>query len=172
MYKIRRLESAAGHEDPKMLAKLWTLFHLFTAFSFVGSLLVAEWTGRSARATADWGQRALLFQIAVRAGRTAGFIPLVLTGVFGNVASVGLGYHMASDAWLRWANGLWLAAVLVMALMSLPAAYKLAALSRTAAAGSEPPRYAGLLKRWRLSNALLSALYLALLIVMVYGPRS
>ena len=155
-----------------MLAKLWTLFHLFTAFSFVGSLLVAEWTGRSARATADWGQRALLFQIAVRAGRTAGFIPLVLTGVFGNVASVGLGYHMATDAWLRWANGLWLAAVLVMALMSLPAAHKLAVMARAATGDGEPPGYAGFLSRWRLANVLLSLLYLALLVVMVYGPRS
>jgi hypothetical protein len=156
-----------------MFAKLWTLLHLFTAFSFVGSLLLAEWTGRSARATTDWGQRALLFKIAVGAGRAAGFIPLVLTGVFGNVASVRLGYHMATDVWLRWANGLWLAAVLVMALMNLPAAYKLAAQSRAAAGGADPAAgYAGLLRRWRLSNVLLSALYLALLIVMVYGPRS
>lgn len=155
-----------------MFAKLWTLLHLFTAFSFVGSLLVTEWTGRSARATADWGQRALLFQIAVGAGRAAGFIPLVLTGVFGNVASVGLGLHMATDVWLRWANALWLAAVLVMALMNLPAAYKLAALARAASGRDEPAGYARLLSRWRVSNVLLSVLYLALLVVMVYGPRS
>ena len=32
-----------------MLPRLWTLLHLFTAFSFVGSLLVAEWAGRTAR---------------------------------------------------------------------------------------------------------------------------
>ena len=155
-----------------MFAKLWTLLHLFTAFSFVGSLLVAEWTGRSARATADWGQRALLYQIAVRAGRVAGFIPLVLTGVFGNVASVGLGFRMATDAWLRWANALWLATVLVMALMNLPAAYKLAALARAASGSGEPAGYAGAVSRWRISNVLLSVLYLALLVVMVYGPRS
>ena len=172
MYKIRRLESAADPEDLRMVAKLWTLLHLFTAFSFVGSLLVSEWTGRSARATADWVQRALLFQIAVRAGRTAGFIPLVLTGVFGNVASVVLGYRMATSAWLYWANGLWLAAVLVMALMNLPAAQKLAAMSRAASGSVEPAGYARLLSRWRLSNVLLSVLYLAMLIVMVYGPRS
>ncbi len=155
-----------------MFAKLWTLLHLFTAFSFVGSLLVAEWVGRSARATADWGQRALLFRIAVNAGRMAGFIPLVLTGVFGNVASVMLGYRMTSDAWLRWANGLWLAAVLVMALLNLPAATRLASLSRAASGGADPPGYAGFLSRWRFSNVLLSVLYVALLVVMVYGPRS
>ena len=104
-----------------MFPKLWLLLHLFTAFSFVSSLLVAEWASRSARATQDWGQRALLFRMAVRAGREAGFIPLLLTGILGNVASVGLGYRMATDPWLGWANGLWLMAVLLMALMNLPA---------------------------------------------------
>ena len=155
-----------------MWPKLWTLLHLLAAFSFVGSLLVAEWMSRSARATQDWPQRALLFQIAVRAGRVAGVIPLVLTGVLGNVAAVALGNHMATDAWLRWANGLWLVTVLVMALVHLPAVYRLAALARAASGHAEPAGYAGALGRWRLSNVLLSVLYLAMLVVMVYGARS
>src|SRR5205809_7898032 len=100
-----------------MFARLWTLLHLFTAFSFVGSLLLSEWTGRSARATQDWGQRALLFQMAVGAGRAAGFVPLVLTGVFGNVAAVRLGYYLAAVPLRQWSNGVGPAAVLVMLLV-------------------------------------------------------
>ena len=155
-----------------MFAKLWTLLHLFTAFSFVGSLLVAEWVGRSARATQDWPQRALLFQMAVRAGRTAGFVPLVLTGVLGNAAAVTSGFRMGADPWLGWANGLWLVAVLVMAFMNLPAAYKLAAMARSAGGTADVVGYGPTLGRWRVSNVLLSVLYLALLVVMVYGARS
>jgi hypothetical protein len=154
-----------------MLPRLWTLLHLFTAFSFVGSLLVAEWVGRASRGSQDWGQRAMLFQIARRAGRTAGFVPLVLTGIFGNVASVTLGYHMSADRWLVWANALWLVAVLVMAFVNLPAAYRLATMARAATGGTEPAKWAGTLKRWRLTNVLLSVLYVALLVVMVYGSR-
>ena len=155
-----------------MLPKLWLLLHLFTAFSFVSSLLVSEWASRSARATQDWGQRALLFRMATRAGREAGFIPLLLTGILGNVVSVGLGYHMGTDAWLRYADGLWLVAVLVMAIVNLPAAYRLAAIAKTAAGNAEPAGYAATFGRWRLSNVLLSVLYVALLVVMVYGKRS
>jgi len=155
-----------------LLPRLWTLLHLFTAFSFVGSLLVAEWVGRTARATHDWGQRAMLFQIAARAGRTAGFLPLVVTGIFGNVASVTLGYHMSADRWLVWANALWLVAVLLMAFVNLPAAHRLATMAHATTGGAEPPAWAGTLKRWRLTNVLLSLLYVALLVVMVYGSRS
>ncbi len=155
-----------------MFAKLWTLLHLFTAFSFVGTLLVAEWIGRSVRATADWPQRAMLFQIAVRAGRSAGFVPLVLSGVFGNATALTSGYRMATDPWLVWANAMWLVAVLVMAALNLPAAYRLATLARSAGGGGEPAGYAATLGRWRISNVVLSVLYLALLVVMVYGARS
>lgn len=155
-----------------MFPKLWTLLHLFTAFSFVGSLAVAEGVSRATRASKDWGQRALLFQIAKRAGLMAGFIPLVLTGILGNVASVTRGYHMATDVWLRWSNGLWLVAVLVMAFLNLPAVYRLAAQSSTASGDSEPAGYAASLGRWRVSNVMLTATYVAMLVVMVYGPRA
>jgi hypothetical protein len=154
------------------MAKIWTLLHLLSAFSFVGSLVVADWNGRAARATADWGQRAVLFRVALTSSRAAGFLPLLLVGIFGNLTSVGLGLSMATDAWLRWANGLWLAAVLVMAAVSLPAAYRLAGVSKAAASGGSSEGYDPALRRWRIGNVLLSVLYLAMLVVMVYGTRS
>ena len=149
-----------------MLPRLWILLHLFFAFSFVGSIVVSEWTGRAARATEDWGQRALLFGIANRAGRMAGLVPLLLVGVFGNLAAMAMGRRMAQDVWLRWANGLWLAAALVMLAVTLPAAARLAKL-----AGSDGARedYAPTLAKWRLGNAALGALYLALLVLMVWS---
>src|SRR2546422_7458071 len=79
-----------------LLAQLWKLLHFFFAFSFVGSLVVAEWNGRAARVTQDWGQRALLFHIVHLSSRVAGLGSLVLAGVFGNLASLRLGYSMAS----------------------------------------------------------------------------
>lgn len=156
----------------EFFVKLWRLVHLFFAFSFVGSLVVAEWNGRAARATSDWGQRAALFRVAFLASRAYGFASLVLLGVFGNLASLGLGFSMRSDTWMRWVNGLWIVTVAVMVLLVLPAAGRLAAASRAAAAGGTPEGYDSALARWRFGNVLLSVLYLAFLVLMVYAWRS
>jgi hypothetical protein len=154
------------------LAQLWKLLHFFFAFSFVGSLVVAEWNGRAARATQDWGQRALLFHIVHLSSRVAGLGSLILTGVFGNLASLRLGYSMASDTWMRWVNGLWLAAVVLMALVVLPSAGRLATTARLAAGGGSAEGFERALARWRFGNVLQSLLYLALLALMVFRWRS
>jgi len=123
------------------LSGLWRLLHLFFAFSFVGSLVVAEWNGRAARVTQDWSQRALLFNIVFLSSRVAGFGSLFLLGIFGNVLSVTSGYSMGSDWWLRWVNLLWLAALAAMVVLILPNARKLADSSRSAAGGESPTGY-------------------------------
>ena len=79
---------------------------------------------------------------------------------------------MTSGTWLRWVNGLWLAAVFVMALVLLPNVGKLAATSRMAAAGGSAEGYEPALARWRFANVVLSLLYLALLALMVFRWRS
>ena len=155
-----------------MLDRLWELLHLFFAFSFVGSLVVSEWNGRAARMTQDWGQRAVLFGISHLSTRVAGFGGLILTGVFGNLASLRLGYRMSQDAWLMWVNGLWLAAVAVVALLLLPNAARLADLSQKAARGEPSEGYARALARWRFGNVLASVLYLGLLGLMVFHWHS
>jgi hypothetical protein len=43
--------------------RVWEFLHLFFAFSFDGTLVVAEWNGRAARATTDWSQRALVLMV-------------------------------------------------------------------------------------------------------------
>ncbi|HYM80341.1 MAG TPA: hypothetical protein VEY91_02895 [Candidatus Limnocylindria bacterium] len=154
------------------LDNIWQLLHLFFAFSFVGSLVLSDWNGRAARATSDWGQRVLLLDILHLSSRTAGLGSLVLLGVFGNLLSVRLGYRMASDDWIRWVNALWLLALLVMAFVSLPALSAARQQAKQSLAGGEAPAFDRLMRRWRLGNALLSLLYLALLILMVFRWRS
>jgi hypothetical protein len=151
---------------------LWKLLHLFFAFSFVGSLVVAEWNGRAARMSRDWSQRALLFEIVRLSSRVAGFGALFLTGVFGNLVSVTAGYKMSADRWLWWVNGLWILAMLVMALVLLPNAGRLSTIARTAARGGPAEGYESALARWRAGNVLQSVLYLALLALMVFRWRS
>lgn len=151
---------------------LWQFLHLFFAFSFVGGLVVADWNGRAARATNDWGQRAVLFQIIHLSGRVAVFGGLVLLGVFGNLLSVSRGYSMGADVWLRWVNGLWLVMLVVTALITLPNAAHLATASRLAAGGGQPDGYAQSLVRWRIGNILLSVLYVAMLVLMVFHWHS
>ena len=146
---------------------LWKLLHLFFAFSYVGSLVVAEWNGRAARATNDWSQRALLYQIAHLSSRIAGFGGLIMLGIFGNVLAVRSGYSMSQDTWLMWVNGLWLAAVLSMALLSVRYSGQLATTSKLAAEGGVTTEYSHMLARWRFGNVLQSVLYLTLLVLMV-----
>ena len=150
------------------LETLWRFLHHFFSFAFVGTLVVGEWNGRASRATSDWGQRALLFQIIHLSTRVAGLGSLVLLGVFGHLLAVATGHRMAADAWLRWVTGLWMAAVAVMAFVVLPAAARLAAITRTAAAGAEPTGYDPVRRRWRLANVAMTLLYLTLLSLMVF----
>lgn len=154
------------------LTGLWQLLHLFFAFSYVGSLVVAEWNGRVARISQDWGQRALLFRIVLLSSRIAGFGALVLTGVFGNLSAVRVGYRMSQDVWLRWVNGLWIAAVLITLFLVLPNVRRLAAITQEAARGGSSEGFAQALSRWRFGNMLQSLLYLSLLALMVFRWRS
>jgi hypothetical protein len=154
------------------LAGVWKFLHLFFAFSFVGSLVLADWNGRAVRATRDWAQRLLLLEILYLSSRAAGMGSLVLLGVFGNVESMSLGYRMATDGWLRWVNGLWLVAVVAMGFLNLPALSRMRQQARAAADGGAAPEFDRWMRRWRLGNMALSMLYLALLALMVFRWRS
>ena len=152
------------------MTPIWKLLHLFFSFSFVGTLVVADWNSRAARRTADWSQRALLFGIVQMSSRVAGLGSLLLLGVLGNLQSVKLGLRMADDPWVRWVNGLWLAALLLMLLLTLPSLARLTAAAQAAAGGGSAAGYDEALRRWRLANVALSLLYLALLVLMVFRP--
>lgn len=153
------------------LALVWRFLHLFFAFGFVGTLIVAEWNGRAARATDDWGQRAVLFRVIHLSSRAAGIGALVLLGVFGHLHAVSLGYRMSSTPWLWWVTGLWLATIATMVLVVLPAVTRLAAAANEAAGGGEPTGYDASLNRWRVGNVAMSLLYLAMLALMVFRWR-
>ena len=150
---------------------LWRLLHLFFAFGFVGTLVVSDWNSRAARATEDWRQRALLWDI-VRRAAGVGLGTLILLGVMGNLLSTMLGYHMSADGWPRWVNGLWLVSVIVQGILLAPGAARLAGLAKAAAEGGAAGAYAGALRRWRISNVVQSFLYVALLALMAFHWKS
>lgn len=150
------------------LAGIWRFLHLFFSFGFVGTLVVAEWNGRAARATQDWGQRAVLFQVIHLSTRVAGLGALLLLGVVGHLSAAAMGIHMMESSWLQWVTGLWLAAILTMAVVVLPSASRLSAAASAAAGGGEAAGFDAALKRWRLGNVAMSLLYLALLVLMVF----
>jgi len=151
---------------------IWKLLHLFFAFSFVGTLVVADWNGRAARAAQNWAHRALLFDIVARASGIGGLGSLLVLGVLGNAMAPELGYRMATSTWMWAVNAVWLVTVLVMAMVALPGVNRLAALARQAAAGEPAAEFDAALKRWRLGNLAMSLLYLALLVLMVFRWRS
>jgi hypothetical protein len=151
---------------------IWKLLHLFFAFSFVGALVVADWNGRAARATSDWGQRALLFDIIRIASGVAGLGSLIALGVFGNVLAPLAGWQFRHNAWMHVVNGVWLVMVAIMAFVTRPAIGRLAAISRAATTGGTGEGYEAALKRWRIGNVALSLLYLAMLVLMVFRWHS
>lgn len=159
---------------PFDVVPLLRFFHLFFAFAFVGGLIVAVWNGRAARRATDWRARAALHRASFTSLTVAGLGGLILLGVIGNLLSTMLGYRMAADTWMRWVNGLWVAAVLLMAIVQVPASGTLARLARQAAEsgpGDAPAGYAGAALRFRIGHIVQSVLFVALLALMVFRWR-
>ncbi len=151
---------------------VWRLLHLFFAFAFVGTLVVAEANGRAARKAKDWALRSQLWGIVGNTTSVGGVGSLLALGVLGNLLAIGLGYRMSADGWLRWVNGLWLLAVLVQAVVVAPGASRLAGLARTAAGGGRAEGYDAAARRWRVGNLAQSLLYLVFLFLMVFHHKS
>lgn len=151
--------------------KVWLMLHLYFAFTFVGSLVVAEWVGGIARRAPEWRDRALLFEIIRRSSQWAGLLPLLLLGVLGNMVATGTGLRMAVDPWLRIVNGAWLLTVIVLAGVALPNVSRVARLSRAAATGGASEGYDPALRNWRIANLVLTLLYVVQLALMVSQAR-
>lgn len=147
--------------------RVWLMLHLYFSFSFVGSLIVAEWVGGIARRAPEWRDRALLYEVLKRSTQWVGLLPLVLLGALGNVVATQSGLRMAADPWLRTVNVAWLLMLIVLAAVGLPSIRRLAALSRAAATGGASAGYESALRNWRFANLALTLLYVAMLALMV-----
>ncbi len=151
---------------------LWQLLHLLFAFSYVGSLTLAEWNSRAARRTQSWPERARLFEIIHVSSRVAGAGALFATGLLGHAAANAAGYRMGEDRWMMVVTGVWLLALAGMFLLNLPLSARLAAIAREAAGSGSSDGWASALARWRFANVLQSLLYLVMLGLMVFPWRS
>lgn len=150
-------------------------FHLLFAFLYVSSLALADWNAGAARRAGTWRERATLFRTTFNATTVTGLGGLLLLGIIGNVLSVALGYHMGADAWMKWVNGLWVLAVVLMAALSVPTAGALARMSTKMSEATEgtpaPDAWAGAVARWRIARMAQNLLFLALLVLMVLRWR-
>ncbi len=154
------------------MARVLEFLHLFFAFSYVGTLIIAEWNGRAARATEDWSQRSTLFQVIYLSSRVSGGGALFLTGILGHGYAVPMGWSMARDPWMWVVTVVWLAALASMYLVSVPNARALASIARTAATGGSSDGWTSALARWRFGNLVQSLLYVAMLALMVFRWKS
>jgi len=157
-----------------MLTYLWRFLHLLFAFSFVGAITLAEWNGRQARATADWGRRAALWGVVRLTTRVLGLGALVLLGLLGNLLAVGLELPVGGR-WMMLVNGLWLVGLLLYLFVALPTVRHLVTLCEKAAAsdpsaGGPPEGYDATLARWRLAYVVLGIFYVLMLALMVVHP--
>jgi hypothetical protein len=158
--------------DPLLLLRF---FHLLFAFAYVSGLALADWNSGAALRARTWRERATLLRVNFIATTVIGLGGLLLLGIAGNVLSVSLGYRMGADAWMRWVNGLWVLATVLLAAVSVPAAGTLARMatkmSEAAEGTAAPDAWAGTLTRWRIARVAQNLLFLALLVLMVFRWR-
>lgn len=148
--------------------QLLEYLHLVTAFVFSAAVIGAHANTLAARRTSSWAERAALFESNLRLAMIFELAGLLAAGMAGNVLAMKLGYRMADTPLFRVANGLWLLALVVAVGVERPAAAKLAALARGAVStGAEPGAFKATLRRWRLANGIVLALFLTLLYFMV-----
>ncbi len=155
-------------------ASLIRYVHLLSAFVFVSAIFATHWNVLAARRTADWRARGPLFELNLRLTRLFALPSLLVIGLVGNVLAMQLGYRMADTPTFRIVNGLWLLQLVLLVVVEMAAADKLAALSRAAANaatrgdgnGADPVEWRPLLGRWRFGNAMQLLLFLVLLYLM------
>jgi hypothetical protein len=147
---------------------LWKFLHVLFSVSFAASVIGAHWNALLIRRTADWNRRVALLEANHRTTLLFGLSSLLILGVLGNVTAIGLGYHMGTDRWLRWVNGLWVLTVLLLIAVEIPTTARVLAEARRGAESGAAPAYAGALARWRMSNAVLLLLTVGLLALMVF----
>ena len=164
-----------------MLSYLWRFLHLLFAFSFVGAVTLAEWNGRAARATGDWGRRAALWGVVRATTRVLGLGALVLLGILGNLLGAAMGLPMGG-MWMGLANGLWLVGLLLYVFVALPTVGRLVSICEAVSAkpagaaaeggsGADPAAgYEATLGRWRIGYVLVGVFYVLMLALMVLRP--
>lgn len=148
--------------------------HVLLAFFYVGGLLASHLNMLTARRMTTWAEKAALLAANRRATMFVGFPALILLGLAGNVLGMVAGYRMSDTPAFRIVNGLWLACVLVAAVLDLPVTARLAAMSRAAAAngGGEPVDWNARLGTWRVGNSIQLVLFVVLLWFMAAPWRT
>ncbi len=144
--------------------------HVLFGFTYVAALMAMHWNTLAARRTANWNERAALFELNRRLGMMFALGSLAAVGVVGQLLAMELGYRMAETRSFQVANALWLVNLIVLLAVDLPQSARLAAQARAAANGgatNEPVGWTGTLDRWRIGNGVQLLVFLVLLWVMV-----
>lgn len=144
--------------------------HVLFGFTYVAALMAMHWNTLAARRTANWNERAALFELNRRLGMMFALGSLAAVGVVGQLLAMQLGYRMAETRPFQVANALWLVNLTVLLAVDLPQSGRLAAQARAAANGgatNEPVGWTGTLDRWRIGNGVQLLVFLVLLWVMV-----
>ena len=155
-----------------MLAGVWKFLHLLLSVTFAASVIGAHWNGILIRRSTDWNRRVALLESNHRSVLLLGLSSLLLLGVIGNLSAMSIGYRMATDTWMRWANGLWLITVAMLVAVEIPAAARALAEARRGAEAGAAPAYDRALARWRMSNGVMLLLTVAFLALMVFRWKS
>jgi hypothetical protein len=150
----------------------WKFLHLFSSLSLIACVMSAYWNVLAARRVDDWGRRFALFEATRRASLRYALPSVLLIGIFANLTAVSLGLRLATDPWVRWIDGMWFAAVVVLALVTLPASRALVREARRAVDWGQSRAFDRALVRWRFSNATLVLLSVASIGLMVFRWRN
>jgi len=150
----------------------WLKFvHIFGVVLFVGNIVTAAlWKTRADRsgdlATVAFAQRTVALADWVF---TLPGVLLVLIGGYGMAAKRPWPLH--GVRWLEWGQGLFWLAVLIWIIVLVPTQRRLIALSEAGRkAGSLPPEFARLSRRWAMWGGIATLLPIIVLLLMVAKP--
>ena len=155
-----------------MSVGFWKFLHLFSSFGLIACVMSAYWNVLAARRVDDWGRRFVLFEATQRASLRFGVTSGLLIGLFANLTGLALGLRLATDSWLRWIDGMWIATLVVLAIGQLPASRALVREARRAIHQGPSAAFDRAMGRWRFSNATLVLLSVGSIGLMVFRWRN
>ncbi|MBI1798944.1 MAG: hypothetical protein HYR73_04590 [Candidatus Eisenbacteria bacterium] len=138
----------------------WNFLQLLFSLSFVACAMSAYWNVLAARRVPDWDRRSALFAANHRATLRFGLTSVLLVGVAANLAALPA-FALAAGSWVRCVNGLCIAALIVIALVDLPASRVMIVEARRAIHAGPTAAFDRALHRWRAGNAALLLLSVA-----------
>ncbi len=145
-------------------------FHILGAVLFVGNIIVtAMWKARADR-TGDLATIAFANRLVAATDRVFTVPGAILIALTGYTMAARRPWPLHGLPWLEYGQGLFWLTVLIYLIVLIPVQRRMLAVVDAARAGTLPPEYGALSKRWAMWGGIATLLPLIILYMMVTKP--